>query len=120
MNLDDRIDRNTSFLNWLSKSYLSPHINVQRISSVYNETKGYIGCTMTHIKTLETFLASNHDVCIMYEDDYEPIHVQSYWRNIQKIYDTNVDFDVILLAYNEYNMKINNTIARGKTPLLYF
>lgn len=60
INLDYRFD---NFLKWILKSGF-PLNKTHRISALYND-KGYIGCTMSHIKALETFINSNHKNCII-------------------------------------------------------
>jgi len=110
INLEHREDRKNEFNNWISESNYDGKI--ERIPAIYNNQKGYIGCTMSHIKALETFLKSEYETCIIYEDDYIPINVENYWENIKKI-DENIksdlNFDVILLSYNDYNLEITDT-----------
>jgi GR25 family glycosyltransferase involved in LPS biosynthesis len=99
INLEYRIDRNSEMLEWLDDSGF-PEENIHRISAEYTPGRGHLGCVLSHIKALQTFLNSTHDQCIIFEDDYVPIDVSTYWRTIQKIYDDGVDFDILLLAHN--------------------
>ena len=48
INLDHREDRKKEFNNWISDSKFNGV--VERIPALYNKTKGYIGCTMSHLK----------------------------------------------------------------------
>jgi len=107
INLDYRIDRKDNFLKWILKSGF-PLNKTHRISALYNN-KGYIGCTMSHIKALETFINSNHKNCIIFEDDYEPLDVYNYWNNIKKIKDNEVEFNIILLSYNDSELQISDS-----------
>ena len=106
INLDHREDRKTEFMNWISESKFNG--NIERIPAIYNNNKGYIGCTMSHIKALETFLNSDYETCIIYEDDYQPCDIENYWDNIDKITE-DINFDAILLSYNDYNLEIVDT-----------
>ena len=106
INLDHREDRKKELNQWISDSKYDGKI--ERISAIYNESKGYIGCTMSHIKALETFIESEYETCIIYEDDYQPINVENYWGNINKI-TKNIKFDAILLSYNDYNLEISES-----------
>lgn len=107
INLLHRTDRKEQMLEWLHSSGFSNEII--RINGVYNKEKGYIGCTQSHILALENFIESKKDMCIIYEDDYQPFDSHNYWSNVKKILDTNMKFDVILLAYNDYNLQIEET-----------
>ena len=107
INLDYRIDRKDNFLKWVLNSGF-PLNKTHRISALYND-KGYIGCTMSHIKALETFINSNHKNCIIFEDDYEPLDVYNFWNNIKKIKDNEVEFNIILLSYNDSELQISDS-----------
>lgn len=108
INLNHRSDRKEKFINWIFNSGFPLH-KVERIEAIYNQTKGYIGCTMSHIKALETFINSNHNTCIIYEDDYTPIDYVNYWDNIGKIFETDINFDAMLLSYNDSELSILDT-----------
>jgi hypothetical protein len=107
INLDHREDRKKEFINWVSESKFNGV--VERIPAILKKNKGYIGCTMSHIKALETFLNSNYETCIIYEDDYQPIDIENYWDNIDKLSRENIKFDIILLSFNDYNLEIIDT-----------
>lgn len=100
INLDHRTDRNEQFKAWLDESDV-PAEKVHRINAVYVPGRGHLGCLASHIQALETFLQTSDDYCFIFEDDYRPIDVHIYWNSIQHIFDNNVDFDIILLAYNK-------------------
>lgn len=99
INLDYRNDRRLQFEDWLSESGF-PEEKCSRISAIYTPGRGHVGATLSHIKTLETFLASPHKLCCIFEDDYQPVDSQSFWKSIQTVFDTNIPFDVLLLSYN--------------------
>jgi GR25 family glycosyltransferase involved in LPS biosynthesis len=81
INLAHRKDRNDHMQTWLRETGV-PESKIQRIDAVHRPDKGYIGCTESHIKALETFIQSDHNVCCIYEDDYKPTDAPSYWSNL--------------------------------------
>jgi len=100
INLDHRTDRKEEFLEWITESGF-PLTKVERVPAIHVPVKGYIGCLLSHMKTLETFIESSHTTCIVFEDDYVPMILEKFWPNIGKIFETNIAFDVVLCAYNE-------------------
>ena len=99
INLDHRTDRNTEFLEEMKKANV-PTEKIQRISGVNKPNQGDLGCSMSHIKTLNEFIQSNYETCIIFEDDftfYEPEKVES---RINDFINAKVDYDVCLLAGN--------------------
>ena len=108
INLQHRHDRKETFINWITDSGF-PLEKVERIDAIYNDSKGYIGCTMSHIKAIETFMDSKHEVCIIYEDDYVPLDGKNYWNNVTKIFETDIKFDAMLLSYNDSELSIVDT-----------
>lgn len=99
INLEHRTDRKEHMEGWLKNLGLLPH-SIERIDAVYNKEKGYIGCTQSHIKALETFLESDHNVCCIFEDDYTPVDLGFFLVSLVNIFVKKVDFDIVFLAYN--------------------
>jgi GR25 family glycosyltransferase involved in LPS biosynthesis len=98
INLDYRTDRRLQFEEWIEESGF-PTEKVTRISAVATPGKGIIGCTLSHIKTLEIFLESKNNNCIIFEDDFIPLDIKSFWNNFQLIEDINLDYDIVLARY---------------------
>jgi len=97
INLDSRLDRNDQFLNELKKIDF-PSEKVKRISAIYNE-KGAIGCTSSHIKTLEEFINSSFENCIIFEDDFDFLVDGDGFKNIlNNLFNSAIDFDVVCLS----------------------
>ncbi len=98
INLDHRTDRKEALLENL-KEYGIPERKIQRIDAVLNKENGALGCTLSHIKTYETFMKSNYKTCIILEDDfmfYGPKEiVQQRFNDLQTI-----PYDVFLVAAN--------------------
>lgn len=63
INLDHRQDRRFQ----IEKELECFHCEKVRISAY---KKGAIGCTLSHIKALLSFIESDHDECIIFEDDF--------------------------------------------------
>ena len=99
INLDYRVDRKQEFLEWIEASGF-PESRVERISAVHTPGRGHIGCLLSHIKTLETFLSSGKNLCLVYEDDYMPLDTPSYWDNFKKLFNSHTKFDLVQVSYN--------------------
>lgn len=103
INLDHRNDRKTQFLEEMSKISF-PQKKIERIPATYLKERGHLGASLSHIKTIETFLQSQHDICMIFEDDFEfsrePSEVTAA---IQEIFDNNIDFDMVMLSANIYD-----------------
>lgn len=99
INLDYRTDRREQFEAWIQESEFPPE-KVERIEAISTPGQGVIGCALSHIKALDCFLNSPYTNCIIYEDDYMPIDIPTYWSNFQKLCSDKVDYDIILCSYN--------------------
>lgn len=121
INLDHRKDRHDLFLNEMIK-YNIPLDKVIRISAIYDKNKPDLACTRSHIKTLETFINSSYKNCIIFEDDFI-FDNKSNVNNINKLFDDNIDFDVVMLSsvtideqktnYDYLNKVLNAQTASG-------
>jgi hypothetical protein len=100
INLDYRTDRQLQFMDWIEESGF-PTENVCRISATHTPGQGHIGAGLSHIKAIQAFLESPHNICIIFEDDYTPLDPTTFWKTIQKPFDDKLSFDMILCAYNE-------------------
>lgn len=96
INLDHRKDRHDLFLDEMKK-YNIPLDKVIRISAIYDKDKPDLACTRSHIKTLETFINSSYKNCIIFEDDFI-FDNKSNLYNINKVFDDNIDFDIVMLS----------------------
>jgi len=106
INIENRKDRNESFLQWIQLSGFNMD-KVCRFDAIYNQI-GFIGCAMSHIKTLEKFIDSDHNVCVVYEDDYVPLESVGYWSIFEKLFEDKVDFDMVLCSYNDCDLVIED------------
>ena len=98
INLDKRIDRKQDFLTCMADLNV-PSEKIERISAIYDKL-GCLGCTRSHILALETFLASDHSKCIIFEDDFQYKNKETFWKVIESVIDTQIAIDVLQLSYN--------------------
>jgi GR25 family glycosyltransferase involved in LPS biosynthesis len=100
INLDHRIDRKEQFLEQM-KAYDISDSKLHRIPAIYTKGFGALGCAHSHIKALETFLASSFSTCAIFEDDFQFILEKEYLNHIlREIYTQTIEFDILLLAGN--------------------
>ena len=105
INLDHRTDRKDQFEQEMVKLGV-PFSKLVRISGIYNKEFGILGCGLSHKKTLETFLASDHKNCLIFEDDFFftlDIHYVRYL--LKSIFEKKVPYDLIMLAGNLFETK---------------
>ena len=103
INLDHRKDRNEEFLREMDKIKF-PREKIKRISGVYLEQRGHLGCSKSHILIMEDFINSQYRNCIVFEDDFEfsqPANViESLFEQIHLI-----PYNVCMLSGNEQNVQ---------------
>jgi len=96
INLDTRKDRNEHVQNELKKIGIN---NYERFSAVKLEN-GAIGCSMSHLKCVELAKRKNYDFVLICEDDIEFLYPQLLLNQLNLFFDSNVEWDVILIAGN--------------------
>jgi GR25 family glycosyltransferase involved in LPS biosynthesis len=83
------------------KAYDISDSKLHRIPAIYTKGFGALGCAHSHIKALETFLASSFSTCAIFEDDFQFILEKEYLNHIlREIYTQTIEFDILLLAGN--------------------
>jgi len=109
INLDHRTDRNAEFLEEMNKIGF-PSDKIVRISAVHKPKQGDLGCSMSHIKTLDEFINSPHQNCIIFEDDFEfsqnKEYVQTAFSNLSE---NQVPYDVCMLSANVHETGLTDT-----------
>ena len=109
INLDRRTDRKGEFLDGM-RAVGFPGAKLVRVAAVDMPGRGDLGCSRSHIKALELFLASPHRTCAVFEDDFS-------WTQgapaaaLEHLSEDNVAFDVCMLS--------SNTVAAEPTPYPY-
>jgi GR25 family glycosyltransferase involved in LPS biosynthesis len=104
INLEHRADRKNELLQWIGESGF-PLEKVERVPGVYNQSKPHFGCSVAHINALETFIKSGHDNCLILEDDFEPNNKSTFWNDIDRIFKDNIDYDVVMCAFNDCSLQ---------------
>jgi GR25 family glycosyltransferase involved in LPS biosynthesis len=104
INLDYRTDRFFQMEDWMNEAGI-PRGKITRINGIHIYGRGIVGCCKSHIKAIETFLESNHRNCIIFEDDYLPLDVPSFGSHFQRLADSGISYDCVLLSYNNLNSK---------------
>lgn len=105
INLDHRTDRNEEFLKQMEILDF-PEEKLIRIPAIYKKGQGSLGCTMSHIKTMETFINSGHNTCIIFEDDFDfSVDKEQIEKSITQLFENDPDFDVCMLASLDYQVE---------------
>ena len=113
INLDHRKDRKEETLKELKK--IGIH-NPNRFNAIKNE-KGAIGCSMSHLKVIELAKKNNWDYVVVFEDDVKFVKPEETLKKLNKIVNSNINWNVILLGGNNFKpyeiinedcIKVNN------------
>ena len=88
INLDHRTDRRAR----IEKQLEGLPWPVERIRAIHTPGRGIIGCGASHTRALERFLETDHESCIIFEDDF------AFVRPKTDIIIPEFDWDVIMLA----------------------
>jgi GR25 family glycosyltransferase involved in LPS biosynthesis len=116
INLEHRKDRNESVLKELSKINIQ---NPERFNAIEMKN-GAIGCSLSHIKCIEIAMKRNYDYIMICEDDIEILNPSLFVENINKFLNSQIEWDVVLIAGNnmipynfvtEYCIKIYNCLT---------
>lgn len=100
INLDHRVDRKEQMEAEFEKVGI-PKEKVVRIPGIYTKGFGILGCALSHIKTLETFLDSTYKNCLVCEDDFM-FHLDiNYIKYLLKMFfQKNIPYDIVMLSGN--------------------
>jgi GR25 family glycosyltransferase involved in LPS biosynthesis len=102
INLEHRKDRLEHIKKELQKTNIEPN-KINRINAIYNEKYGIIGCCKSHCLALENFINSEHENCIIFEDDFEFTQEQDVINSLINDVFNNLKFDVLMLSANTQN-----------------
>lgn len=102
INLDHRIDRKEHIEKLLTDSDL---IDIsERVPAIYNKSLPHAGCVLSHILTIEKFIESNEQYCLILEDDFITDNINTLKSNINKLFIDKIDFDIVQLAGNHIQL----------------
>jgi len=105
INLEHRTDRRCHVEQELTKIGLS---GFQRFNAIKMEN-GAIGCSMSHLKLLQNALENNLDHILIVEDDITFLDPELFKTQLNKFFESNLKWDVILFAGN--NMPPYQTVT---------
>jgi glycosyl transferase family 25 len=102
INLESRIDRKEHFLNEIKKLCIDDS-KIVRIDAV-KHSNGALGCTKSHIKALELFMANPlWQTCMVFEDDYTFYDTDLVNNNnlLKLFFSSFTDWGILLLSSNQ-------------------
>jgi hypothetical protein len=83
-----------------------PSDKIVRIPAVYKPGQGDLGCSLSHIITMQHFIDSRLDNCIVFEDDFvfnrSIAEINSAFR---EVFEKRIVYDVIMLSANEVDVE---------------
>jgi len=110
INLDSRPDRKAEIESELDKF----NIKYTRFSAI-KEKHGALGCSKSHLQCIKDAKRDGVKTLLVLEDDFTFLVSKSeFYSEIHKLFESNVKFDVCLLAYNTPNV-----IESKEYPFLY-
>ena len=98
INLDYREDRRHHIINQLEKINY-PKDKIIRISAIQTNFGG-LGCARSHIKTIEKFLQTGEESCIVLEDDFTFYQNNRFYQILDNL---PKNWDVVMLSSNTLN-----------------
>ena len=105
INLDYRTDRRDMFLDECKKMNIPMEL-VERFSAIHLPTEPGLGCTLSHLNVLDIARQRGYENVLIFEDDFTFIQDElSFKKNIKKFFETNLDWKVLMLAYNNVNVQ---------------
>ena len=97
INLDHRIDRKKH----IEKQLDDLEWKYTRFSAIKHEI-GAIGCSMSHLKLLEYAKENNLDYIVIIEDDMTITDMDLFKTQLNKVLNSNINYDVLLLGGNSH------------------
>jgi glycosyl transferase family 25 len=102
INLESRTDRKEHFLNEIQKLCIEDS-KIIRVDAI-KDSNGALGCTKSHIKALELFMANPlWNTCMVFEDDFTFYDTSIKNNNdlIKTFFHNFTDWGILLLASNQ-------------------
>jgi len=96
INLDKRNDRKLHVVKELEKIGVTDSSRFKAIEL----TNGALGCSMSHLKCVENAKEQNLDYVLICEDDIEFLNPDLFLNQLNKFFNSNIQWDVVLIAGN--------------------
>ena len=98
INLNHRTDRNESILSEFDKIGIDPG-KINRIEAIYNPGFGMRGATQSHCLTIEKFINSGLENCIIFEDDFIfNYDKETINKKFDFLFNSGLDYDLVMLS----------------------
>jgi GR25 family glycosyltransferase involved in LPS biosynthesis len=111
INLAHRTDRKEHITNELKK-ICNDETKIHRIEAIYKPELGALGCSMSHLKTLNYILEhENWNNCLILEDDFtfKSDNIEENNNLINTFFKDFPDYECCVLSYNPWNARFENT-----------
>jgi len=117
INLENRKDRKQEIEKELFHKI--PTDKIIRLEAIRNKV-GHIGCSQSHIKVIEMAIENNWKNILVLEDDAMFHKYKSGYKTLEKLIETNPNFDVITLGNvsSEFDKKTMK-LYKGQTTTAY-
>jgi GR25 family glycosyltransferase involved in LPS biosynthesis len=102
INLDHREDRREHIEKTISKCGLD---SISKRVPAIKRDIGVMGCVESHIIAIERFIESGLNYALIIEDDLLIKDKNSFAENISKIFEKNVNFDLIQISGNHIKLQ---------------
>ena len=86
--------------------------NYERFNAIPNSI-GPLGCSHSHLSVIRKAKERNLDYVVVVEDDALFLHKDFINNQIQKVFESGLEYDVLLLAGNVRNPLVKNTDIEG-------
>ncbi len=104
INLNKREDRKEHIINMFKECGVDDSL-VERFPAIEDITNGALGCTKSHICVLDIAKTRGYEYILIVEDDIYITDRNKFKENIEKIFESNVNFDIIKISGNVLNSK---------------
>jgi glycosyl transferase family 25 len=110
INLEKRTDRKKSVINELQKINVTNPIYFKAIEL----ENGALGCSMSHLKCVETAKKNNFEYIFICEDDIEFLDPSLFLSQLKQFIESDIIWDVVLVAGNNMipYMPVNNNCIK--------
>jgi glycosyl transferase family 25 len=96
INLERRIDRKISVIQELKKI----HVEEPMCFKAIELENGALGCSMSHLKCIETAKKNNYEYVFVCEDDIELLDPNLFLTQLNTFLNSTINWDVVLVAGN--------------------
>jgi len=97
INLDKRTDRRQE----IEDEFARYGIQAERFSAIETPRRGIVGCTYSHLAVYKLAKERGYKNVLIFEDDFVFMATKAaFYRNLQQLLDSSIDYQLCMLAYN--------------------